>query len=298
MSIHDICATKGMGNALFQLNAVLYQNSKGQATSLQLSKLSLLEVDNYLASGLFPDAVIQISIVQKLFLNFSFIKKSFGTLWNFLEYLDYKLGTKLVLLFAQQKEYIPPINWKDFFQINDYEEFCTYFQSADLAFQNTPLWRKLLSESKVFQVNLREAPQSRIAVHRRLGDYRLFPEIGILEKDYFRKILDTLPDVPLMVVSDEPQLARAEFSAMGYQVNSPTLGENNTVSDFFTLIKSEYLIISNSTFSWWAAYFAQLVNPNVKIYAPFPWRADGKGSELFSDNFTWMKSEFMRSTSK
>jgi hypothetical protein len=40
----------------------------------------------------------------------------------------------------------------------------------------------------------------------------------------------------------------------------------STLDDFLGLIEAEYLVLSRSSYSWWAGFFSK-----GKVYAPLPW---------------------------
>lgn len=44
------------------------------------------------------------------------------------------------------------------------------------------------------------------------------------------------------------------------------------IDDFLDIISSEFAIISNSTFSFWARAFSSNISPNTKTWGPRYWR--------------------------
>ena len=119
-----------------------------------------------------------------------------------------------------------------------------------------------------------------LIVHVRLGDYRDNEEIGVLSKDYFSQALDIAlkshPNKDIWVFSDEPTRARQMI---------PWAVENQCrwISEEFELNAEETLalmrhgrnfIISNSTFSWWAAALSEF--PDAQVFYPDPWFANGQ----------------------
>jgi hypothetical protein len=78
---------------------------------------------------------------------------------------------------------------------------------------------------------------------------------------YYTEALKLLPEKRIVVVTDNIEAAR---NAIGidceYISNSP-------IEDLYLLTQADYLILSNSTFSWWGAW---LSNAQI-IIAPNHW---------------------------
>jgi hypothetical protein len=109
-----------------------------------------------------------------------------------------------------------------------------------------------------------------LAIHLRFGDYKAISQKGgnagvALSKDYFRKALDmiNIKYARIIAVSDEPELI-AEYLG----INEVEIYSGNEIEDFQILSNADSLIISNSTFSWWAAF----LNKSCKqVVAPKQW---------------------------
>jgi len=113
-----------------------------------------------------------------------------------------------------------------------------------------------------------------IIVHVRLGDYRFEHKIGILSADYFMRALQSekLQNISrnVWIFSDEP-------TALDVKTLVPAFYQARVFDDM-TLNPSETLelmrhgsayVISNSTFSWWAAYLSY--NRHCPRFMPKPW---------------------------
>jgi hypothetical protein len=109
-------------------------------------------------------------------------------------------------------------------------------------------------------------PDRTVAVHVRLGDYRGQVPLGdnpeggwILPRTYYQEALDLIgPDLNIALFSDEPDNA---YEYIGRQVHYIARTGNIKI-DFFMMSSCKYMIIANSTFSWWAAW---LNSPHKKI---------------------------------
>jgi hypothetical protein len=112
-----------------------------------------------------------------------------------------------------------------------------------------------------------------ICIHVRRGDYlKVSDQFGILSEDYFKeaiamlKLSSTVKSVWLF--SDEPSLVLAEYTNLKIDY-SPLLEFNLTDEEsLFIMANASNLVISNSSFSWWAA---TLGNSNKSVIYPNPW---------------------------
>ena len=80
--------------------------------------------------------------------------------------------------------------------------------------------------------------------------------------DYYKKAIRKLPKKRVIVITDNIDTA---FKATGldceYTSNSP-------IMDLYLLTQADYLVMGNSTFSWWGAYLSK-----AKTVAPKSWYA-------------------------
>ena len=102
-------------------------------------------------------------------------------------------------------------------------------------------------------------------INFRGGEYRNIPNV-ILRKEYWsgaiNKMLEINPNMKFIIISDDPDCARLymPFEIPCYHVD---IG-----FDFYAVNQAKWLIISNSSFGWWAAW----LNQNTKLtIAPKYW---------------------------
>ena len=113
---------------------------------------------------------------------------------------------------------------------------------------------------------------SPIALHIRKGDYLLKRnrKNGILANSYYRSILEqTEMDSPIWVFTDSPKLVSEEFREFGSRleiIDPPD--KSDPVESLLLMSMTSEIIISNSTYSWWAA---TLSKKGTKVYAPSKW---------------------------
>ena len=122
--------------------------------------------------------------------------------------------------------------------------------------------------------------ENSVAIHIRRGDYlsakvnNKYPIYGMKYVDEAINILERLEsNLTYFIFTDDPKWAKnnikvdQEITIVSRKSILPWL-------DMELMSKCKHNIISNSTFSWWAAY--RNLNPNKKIICPKKWRNDRK----------------------
>lgn len=168
------------------------------------------------------------------------------------------------------------INEKSFhYEKNETPNKCAtvegYWQGVVNFSENSELIRNYLRKC------IQEVPiTNHIYVHCRLGDYFKSSKVQeihpIMTTKYYSKALSIMekftkePDVKL--VSDDPQIALGQIMPSNYKFID--CSSDFLFDDFSKLVNSKYLIIGNSTFSWWAGYLsdAELVIAPANWFTP------------------------------
>lgn len=164
-----------------------------------------------------------------------------------------------------EKITIPAINRN--FDIRGYRQAFLYFDHVKDVVRNKLVIKKTwLKQMKAV------LPDSYIAVHIRKGDY-IKPMHSIPMLQEFKRCLNTyyqkgvltlqekLGNLPVIICSDDPEWAQTIIS--GTLAQQPI---DPVIADFCTMYLATGLVISNSTFSWWAAYLK-----DKSVVAPDPW---------------------------
>jgi len=116
--------------------------------------------------------------------------------------------------------------------------------------------------------------ESTVSIHFRLGDYRYIAHHQIDLGNYYRTALDRVPaGCRLHLFSDEPALCQAHFQSYATR-KGLTLTVAKVRSDIETLYEMSLClggnIVGNSTFSWWAAWYAHAAGSPWATY-PEKW---------------------------
>ena len=120
-----------------------------------------------------------------------------------------------------------------------------------------------------------------LTVHVRRGDYVgnfLYSDIGF---DYYHSTLQHMRNISaLIIVTDDKTWVKREmlprFSKRGGGYKLIVSPFESVLHDFVLLMLGHHIIIANSSFSWWAAYFKKF-HAGLRdgaVYAPYPWYND------------------------
>ncbi len=125
-------------------------------------------------------------------------------------------------------------------------------------------------------------------INFRGGEYRGIPNV-LVRREYWRDSINHMlslnPNMKFLLITDDVQLANS-FMPFEIQAIHVDVG-----FDFYVVNQAKWLIISNSTFGWWAAWLNQKAN---KIIAPKYWArhnvSDGYWSvgDAYTRGFTYM----------
>ena len=161
-------------------------------------------------------------------------------------------------------------------QIPDNHDIDAYLQSEKYFHDCSEYLRGQLTIRSERKVNLPQFNQNYIALHIRRQDYiKARHTHRVLPVSYYKAALKKLPDLPILIFSDDHNWVRSEKFFLS---ESMSLMEGDLFSDFQGIMGSKYAVIANSSFSWWAAWLSRA----EKVLAPNRWfgwsypRAAGK----------------------
>ena len=161
------------------------------------------------------------------------------------------------------------------YDINGYRQAYKYFEDFTNDIKNIFTPRiEILNAVRIV------VPPEYIAIHIRKGDYMKFMhKIPLLREfrrcqlEYYKrgilKLRESYPECPLLVCTDSPKWVTpllAELDSRAILAPIPN-DVNPKFGDFCTLYLANGLVISNSTYSWWAAY----LRSKRLVICPSPW---------------------------
>ncbi len=136
-----------------------------------------------------------------------------------------------------------------------------------------------------------------LAIHCRLGDYLVYNSETLggtniaLPESYYLNALSLISDLDqyhVIVVTDDIE----NFGSRLSFIKNKTVVSESEIMDFQILMNADALIISNSTFSWWAAYLNSKKPP---IFSPKFWLGFKVKKEfpvnILPENFTSVSVE-------
>lgn len=167
---------------------------------------------------------------------------------------------------------------------------------------------KILSWIKIKDnYKIQKLVENNCVIHIRCGDFKSIRDV-FLPKEYYKMSMDYIrninPEVKFYCVTDEKE--EAEKILSGIEVIGSSIVNThdnkrashhkggNIAIDFSILMNAKYLIIPNSSFSWWAAY----LNTKKKlVIAPKYWAAYNKSDgywsteDIITNDFLYMDRE-------
>jgi hypothetical protein len=149
-------------------------------------------------------------------------------------------------------------------------------QQVDLTMVDIFVRRYLLPGSPLVEAAARSAP-AELVVNVRRGDYYSVPEIraryGFDVESYLRIAVSGAVAAgdpsSLVVVSDDPEWCRAHLSWL-QDVALVSYVSEGPIEHFTTVASARRIVLTNSTFSYWAAYVSNVLHSDnhAAVWAP------------------------------
>lgn len=280
----------GMGNQMFQYAFALQVQRLNQADTIYLNGGWHLFMNDKrtLSLGHFclNDKVVEVSRVKRFFLLFSFFVATFRSL-GLMASISFLKQHKEVLkkyderLFEQGVYFTPKIYFVPQVRAGKgNKHLCGYYQSSAVVegieeqlkasfFVKTPASdanAKLLAEIE---------SQNAVCLHVRRGDYRLFPLLQVCNEYYYYEAVKQAvaelesPVFYLFSTGHED----IEWVRQNYKFEADIRYvdmDNPDYEEIRLMMACKHFIISNSTFSWWAAVLSNRAE-NKRVWMPEEW---------------------------
>lgn len=239
-----------LGNHFFQY-AMAYASSKSLKTTFRIRKWSQSDLSELCMLG---------SLNTKLNRPSSTFASKFCN-----KVIDKLYNSKKVVEIDDFKNFIPEDNMKylGYFQSDQYFKGFENEIRKEFTFRPEHLSRFKRTYSSLFE------GRSILAVHIRRGDYMdvNIPHLGTkgleLPLNYYKNNIEKLKEENTLVVfaSDDIEMVKKEFG----QNENYIFSQEDKFLDFILLANANQLILSNSSFSWWAGFLNEKAD---KIIAP------------------------------
>lgn len=250
----------GLGNQMYNY-ACGYAAAKKNGDTL---RLDISECDNSDIRDYQLEDVFKIDCHDTIsFSNRTIFHKIFKRLWrDLLHHVVYE-NKNYIFLYDERvyrKKRFRDIYLYGYWQNFQFFEFC----KDDIKRQFKCKYKQ---SSKVKKLIKRFSSENTCAIHIRGGDI-----IGP-EAEYFKRAIDLMksnnPDVEFIVFTNDMDKASECMLTWDESIKAEFIGKLGSFSDtdeFFMMSACKNQIISNSTFSWWAAYLNE--NDRKTIIAP------------------------------
>lgn len=272
----------GLGNQLFQYYAGLYLvNGDSEKLSID-STFSLFGRTGHYASisGLgLPGKFIEANSDNKVLLSFAIFRRKFEkTLSRASTYFRY-LTPKARWFNSEVVGYDPMLN-PSTVKLNSsiWGFFQTWRYSKSLMDRGCFPRPQLPKPSDWYRLQLsRQQLGKTLVIHVRRGDYSKHDgSIGLLSAEYYSRAIADLRNagaqwVDAWIYSDEPDAVEAEFAGLIEAENLKMARppkDSHPGESLLALTEAEYLIIGNSSFSWWSAFLSVRAE---KVVRPEKW---------------------------
>lgn len=116
---------------------------------------------------------------------------------------------------------------------------------------------------EIFNVKLKPINENKLVLHVRETDYVGIN--GFLGYDYYRKLINNSKFNDVVIVTDNSECDTVKklisdgckLNSTGTVTNFNHVNDDRAMLDFYTLLNSENIALSQSSFSWWAAFLGK-----------------------------------------
>lgn len=128
-----------------------------------------------------------------------------------------------------------------------------------------------------------------VAIHVRRKDYLDLPIFQVCDNNYYRESMEQMRvgvrAARFFIFSDDPEWCRGEFRDADTEVIDSGDAAKNPLHDLHLMSLTSHHIISNSTYSWWAAWLGD--KPSQRVIMPDRWYVHGIKAPMKEKRWKW-----------
>ena len=275
----------GLGNQLFQFSA-------GYSLSRKRNSILILDCSDYYKKSLLDSSDLEYKNICQFRLDkvvdindFIIVKNIYVSRLIRLYFISIHLFTFGYFRYSNIQE-------KKYFEYKAIPKSSNYFLNG--YWQNLSYFRKdlnmILEKFKIKKVKKKK----NISIHIRRGDY-INSQFDICDSKYFLQSLNLIRSKKRLKKKiiynffclDLKWLkSNLDLSNYNYKIIN---NKKDPINDFFQMCNSDNIIISNSSYSWWAAAFIKYMNEDNIVICPKFWgnKIYFKRINIYPD--TWLK---------
>ncbi len=292
----------GLGNQLFQYYAGLYLVNGDSEQLLIDSTFSLFGRTGHSASisGLgLPGKFIEATSDNKVLLSLAIFRRNWEKTLS-------RLGSKFQFLIPNHNWFVSEVVGFDPMlnprtsntNLSIWGFFQTWRYSKSLMDQGVFPRPSLANPSDWYRWQLGQQGLGKtLVLHVRRGDYIKHDEsIGLLSAEYYSRAIEDLRNLGARwvngwIYTDDPETVEAEFSQLIKKENLKVVRPPSSAlpgESLLAMTEAEFLVIGNSSFSWWSAFLSARAE---KVVRPEKWfRGLADPADLFPDDWVPAKS--------
>ena len=179
------------------------------------------------------------------------IAKSLGTKavfpeWKYSQYFENapETGTQIKSTIKEKHYHYDLSQFKDGYNLEGYFQSYKYFNGFKPIFKQSFL-------------DTLQKPKGKVAaIHVRKGDYVNNPNYYQLPIEYYYYCLSQITYDTLLIFTDDKEYCKIHFECL-----NPVYANGNEIEDLALMSMCDYIVMSNSSYSWWGAYLS-----NAKVF--------------------------------
>lgn len=202
--------------------------------------------------------------------NFSVVTDKYKRRINFLAGLGIYIHSNHIYFETSRKSILPDKYVEGLWHSPIYFDSIRDILKKEISFVE----RTKLPKDTIEQINTSQS----VCIHVRRGDYLNYSDYIVCDENYYISAMNIIrkrvPGCRFFVFSDDMDWVKVHLN--GEDVDYMPMNNTDTI-DFEVMKTCKHFIISNSTYSWWAAYLGEYEKKIV--ITPDRWYNDGKNKE-------------------